>query len=124
MVALVLGANITAVIASNITVMDKSITKETVAVTTSQEDGTSGLTNEQQLAYIRDVRSKDKIVADNWSEAEMMREIAYHDRGYRFLKSIGLGNCELAEKLRWVGFEKKQTFITYLRRFLGNLMFW
>ena len=54
----------------------------------------------------------------------MMREIVYHDRGYRFLDFFGWENTSVGEQFKYVDFEPDQNFKTYARRFVGNLMFW
>ena len=54
----------------------------------------------------------------------MFREIAYHNRAYKLLSFIGLEEIELADKAIYVEFEDEQNSVTYVRRVIGNLMFW
>ena len=93
---------------------------------------TSGLSREEQIAYIRKYRERilsdnnvenDQVVK-NWSEADMLREIVYHDRAYRFLKWIGLEDIQWGKQSKVVDFEEEQTFTTYFKRAIGNMMFW
>ena len=57
-------------------------------------------------------------------EAEMMREIVYHDRGYRLLKWLGLEQTEDGQQFKYVGYEPEQNFRTYYRRLIGNCFMW
>ena len=132
--AVIIGANVGTIIASEITASDESIQSmddETFNKINEAED-TSGLTRDEQLAYVRKYRDNilndedtdnDQFI-DNWSEADMMREIVYHDRAYRLLDLIGLENTSVGERLRYVSFEQDQNFTTYARRLVGNIMFW
>ena len=129
-----IGANVGTIIASEMTVADKSIepmSDEQFNAIESSGD-TSGLTLDEQLAYVRKYRinvlqddnlDNDQIV-DNWSEADMMREIVYHDRAYRLLEFVNMEKTSFATRLKYVNFETEQDFTTYVRRMFGNLMFW
>ena len=132
--AAAIGANVGVIIGSEIIASNESIQSmddETFNEINEAED-TSGLTRDEQLAYVRKYR--DNILNDedpnndefinNWSEADMMREIVYHDRGYRFLDFFGWENTSVGKRLKYVNFEPDQNFKTYARRFVGNLMFW
>ena len=54
----------------------------------------------------------------------MMREIVYHDRGYRLLKWLGLEQTEDGQQFKYVGYEPEQNFRTYYRRLIGNCFMW
>ena len=61
----------------------------------------------------------------NWSEAEMLRELNYHEDAYPIVVFFGSDpnvDNSWADRLEHVDFEKEQTFTTYLRRFLGNMI--
>ena len=66
------------------------------------------MTRDQQLAYVRRIRQGDDKIANNWTEAEMMREIVYHDRGYRLMRAFGLEETETGERLSFVDFEEEK----------------
>ncbi|MBO7305067.1 MAG: hypothetical protein J6V09_07600, partial [Clostridia bacterium] len=101
-------ANIGTCIASEIQVSNSDIAPmddERYAEIVNAKD-TTGLSRDEQPAYVRKVReeslkdkdaSNDRLTA-NWTEAEMMREIVYHDRGYRLLKFFGLEDTKLGKK--------------------------
>ena len=127
----VVAANIYAVKNSEQVVADTSIEPMDDEKFKSYADNTSGMTDEEQVAYIRKQReiwgapsSKEADKLNNWSEADMLRELKYHDRAYRFLNAIGLGNSEWGERAKLVNFETEQTFVTYALRNIGNLMLW
>ena len=128
-----ISANRGTIIASEITVSNDSIEpmdEIDYNVITNSED-TSGMTRDEQLSYVRKTRevwqngneASQKLV-DEWSEADMIREIVYHNRAYRLLKRIGPEDTGLGNRVKMVNFENEQNFETYLRRFAGNLMFW
>ena len=87
-----------------------------------KNDGnTSGLSKEEQLAYVRRKRQDWNAEKNNeWSEADMMREIAYHVNFYHLLECLGWQNCNLASRPRYVDYEDQQDFRTYLFRFIFN----
>lgn len=88
---------------------------------------TYGLTREEKLAYIRAYRNDSSKDSSDWSEAEMLREYTYHDRGYKTVTFFGSNPEEknsLADRFEYVNFEEKQTFRTYFYRYIGNCMFW
>ena len=91
------------------------------------DESTYGLSTEEKIAYIRRFRIEKPKIAANWTEAQMLREFNYHDRGYEL--AILLGSDPTVEntyafRFNHVDFEKKQTFETYLFRIVGNCMFW
>ena len=84
------------------------------------------MTEEERIAYIRRTREiweekKDQRF-DEWTEAEMLREITYHDKAYRIVDFLGLEDTGLGDSLISVDFEEKQTAITYIRRIIGNIL--
>ena len=82
----------------------------------------SCMTQEEALAYIRYLKTKDDKYK-NWSEDEMYREWLYHKNAYSILKIFDKNeNLNWTQRLRNVDFEPEQDFITYLRRFIGNLI--
>ena len=91
----------------------------------------SGLTKDEQLAYVRKVREVwmtdddpyNDYMLDEWSEADMVREIAYHDSMYQIFSEMGLEQITLAKQARFVDFESQQNFKTYARRNVGNLVY-
>ena len=93
---------------------------------------TSYLTREEQLAYVRKYREEilsddDKsndVIVSNWTEAEMMREIVYHDLGYRLFEWLGLEQTEEGQQFKYVDYEPEQNFRTYYRRLIGNCFMW
>ena len=92
-----------------------------------EEDPTYGMTTDEKMAFIRRIRNNNDTIKSNWSEADMLREIEYHETGYRIAVFFGSDpNKEdsLADRLEHVNFEKEQTFKTYFRRFFGNLLPW
>ena len=94
---------------------------------TDSDAPTYGMTIDEKMAYIRRYRLKNLETAKNWSEAAMLREMEYHETGYRIAVFFGSDpdvNGTLAYSLKHVDFEEEQSFITYLRRFVGNLLPW
>ena len=94
---------------------------------TDSEAPTYGMTIDEKMAYIRRIRLNNDTIKDNWSEAAMLREMEYHETGYRiavFFGSDPKKEKSLADRLEHVDFEKEQNFITYFRRFYGNLLPW
>ena len=91
----------------------------------------SGLTKDEQLAYVRKVREVwmtdddpyNDYMLDEWSEADMVREIAYHDSMYHIFSEMGLEQIHMAKQARFVDFESQQNFKTYARRNVGNLVY-
>lgn len=91
----------------------------------------SGLTKDEQLAYVRKVREVwmtdddpyNDYMLDEWSEADMVREIAYHDSMYQIFSEMGLDQITLAKQARFVHFESQQNYKTYARRNIGNLVY-
>ena len=59
-----------------------------------------------------------------WTEAEMLREMLYHDRLYRMFEFFGFEELGWAQQAKIVDFEEEQTFSTYLKRSIGNMAFW
>ena len=94
---------------------------------TTSTSSTYGMTNEEKVSYIRKVREQNVMVANNWTEAEMLREMWYHDRGYEISIAFGIKPStegSLAYRFNHVDFETEQTFRTYLYRFIGNMAVW
>lgn len=58
---------------------------------------------------------------ENWTDAEAYREWKYHQRGYYATYKLF---PKLAMRFAYVDYEQKQTFKTYLFRFIGNCFFW
>ena len=69
------------------------------------------------------VATTNDALCENLTE-EMLREIAYHDRAYRFFDFLGLEEIEWAKRAKKVDFEIEQHPLTYFKRIIGNLMFW
>lgn len=82
---------------------------------------TTGLSIEEQIAFIRYVRNVNPKIAENWSEADMLRELQYHERGYYLCEKIG-DPFKYCGNLIKVDYEEEQNFKTYFRRFFGNLL--
>ena len=123
--------NAGAVVSSNIAVSNQDIPpmdKERFDAILKAKD-TSNLTREEQIAFVRrqrEVWAEDEELSyllDEWSEADMLREIAYHDRAYRALDAWGLGKTDLAERAKKVDFESTQNWLTYTLRSIGNMLF-
>ena len=118
----------------NIDVSDETIepmTKERYDEIVESET-TSGLSIDESIAYIRyireqvltDIDSKNDNLYQDWTEAEMLREMLYHDRIYRMFEFFGLKEIGWAQRAKVVDFEEEQTFSTYLKRSIGNIFFW
>ena len=125
-VVLVVYKNIDAIIESEQAVSDDTIDPMDKDIHESKEKNTSNMTEEERIAYIRRTREiweekKDQRF-DEWTEAEMLREITYHDKAYRIVDFLGLEDTDLGERLRYVNFEEKQTAITYVYRIIGNMI--
>ena len=94
---------------------------------TDSEAPTYGMTIDEKMAYIRRIRLNNDTIKDNWSEAAMLREMEYHETGYRIAVFIGSDpdtEGTWAYRLKHVNFEEEQNFTTYVRRFFGNLLPW
>ena len=92
-----------------------------------EEEPTYGMTTDEKMGFIRKIRNDDSTIKSNWSEADMLREIEYHETGYRIVVFFGSDpdkEGSLADRLEHVNFEEKQNFTTYFRRFFGNLLPW
>ena len=129
----IIGSNIGAVIGSNIAVSNSDTAPmDDEEFEKIHDKDTSNLSTEEQIAYERrvrenwlndDINSNDYMV-NEWSEADMVREIKYHDRAYQILVFIGLENTTLATRAKSVDFEPKQNAQTYIFRIIGNAMIW
>lgn len=86
------------------------ITNETLSAI-AEDHITYFLTDEEGLAYVKMLHLK------NWTVAEAFREWKYHKRGYYLTRYLF---PKLAARFAYVDFEEKQTFKTYLFRFIGN----
>lgn len=82
---------------------------------------TTGLSIEEQIAFIIYVRNVNPKIAENWSEADMLRELQYHERRYYLCEKIG-DPFKYCDNLIKVDYEEEQNFKTYFRRFFGNLL--
>ena len=94
---------------------------------TNPESATYGMTIDEKLAYIRRIRCDNETIRANWSEADMLREMEYHEAGYRIAVFFGSDpdkKGSLAYRLKHVDFEEEQTLETYFYRFIGNLLPW
>jgi len=128
----VLVANIVAVVSSNDAVEDKNYTNmddETFYRIYYDEDApTYGMTEDEQKSYISKYREKNiNDVTSNWTEAQMLREMKYHDSAYELVTFLGSDPMEKgtwAYRLKHVSFESKQDFTTYARRIIGNSIPW
>ena len=128
--AAVAGANIGVVVASEIhaDICDVEPMNDEEYKNIQKSGNTSYLTREEQLAYVRKYREEilsddDKsndVIVSNWTEAEMMREIVYHDRGYRLFEWLGLEQTDEGQQFKYVDYEPEQNFRTYYRRLIGN----
>ena len=88
---------------------------------------TYGMTIDEKLAYIRRIRCDNKTIRANWSEADMLREMEYHEAGYRIAVFFGSDpdkKNSLAYRLKHVDFEEEQILKTYFYRFIENLLPW
>ena len=125
---IVIVLNIVAIVKSNNYVEetgDLSSVLETEHYNEEVKNGVGNLTKEEQLAYVRNLKNNDNDGDyTDWTEAEMLREVSYHAKGYQVLKFFGLGETRFAKRLTHVDFEKKQNWETYVRRIYGNMMFW
>ena len=126
----VICGNIGTVIASEISVSNidvEPMNDETFEKYTKDTDSTYGMSLEEKMSYIKKIRLIDTKIAENWSEAEMLREITYHDSMFELMIFLGKNPNEkgtLAYQANHVDFEKEQTFKTYFRRFIGNAIPW
>ena len=127
-------SNINAIISSNIMASNdevKPMDDETYSKYDQDTESTGGMSYEERIAYVRKVREGWKIDSpsklDEWSEAEMLRELDYHEDACAILVFFGADvtvEGSWAYRLNHVSFEVKQTFTTYARRFVGNMIPW
>lgn len=102
--------------------MTKERYKEIMGV---KDPSTVGLTKQEKLQYIKYFREQNSIISRNWSEAEMLREFDYHDRGFYLGNFLGpLDVFDLEGRGEEVGFESEQNLKTYVRRIIGNTWCW
>ena len=92
-----------------------------------EKESTCCMSREEQIAYIRKVRlnaiKAEKNWVNNWTEGEMLRELIYHEKGYRIAVFLGFDPNEkdsLANRLKYVNYEEEQNFISYFFRIVGN----
>ena len=93
----------------------------------NKADQTYGLSREDKLAYIRAYMNDPETDSSKWSEAEMLREFEYHDRGYELVILLGSDPNEkgsFANRFKYVNFEENPNWQTLVYRYIGNLMFW
>ena len=125
-----IGSNVATVIDSNIYVkINKDIEpmKEDRynEIMISEDPSTVGLSRNEKLQYIKLIRDHDSTILNNWTEAEMLREFEYHDRGYYLGNFLGTFDfLDLEGRGKAVGFEPEQNLKTYGRRIVGNTWFW
>ncbi len=127
--ALVISANIAAIISSEIMVNESNaeIMGDEEYQTIKDSGTTYGMTMGKRISYIRRVRADNENLFRNWSEADMLREMVYHDEAldiFTFFGSDPNNTKSKAHQAKWVDFESKQNFKTYFRRFIGNLAPW
>ena len=89
---------------------------------------TLGLSREEKLSYIRQdiIYNDEKKRAENWTEAEMLREFEYHETCYNYVGWMSDPNVDgtISNRLKHVGFEEKQVAKTYIFRAIGNIIVW
>ena len=93
----------------------------------NKETSHVGMSITMKIAYIRQARQDDPEISQNWTEAEMLREMMYHEAAYHIAVFFGINPEEedsLADRLRHTDFEVPQTLDTYLKRILGNTIPW
>ena len=126
-----MAINIYQIIETNIIISNSKaspMNDEDFSKYSGRNDPTYGMTDDEQIAYIRKIRENNLDIANNWTEAEMLRELRYHESAY-FISVNLLGSDpevegSLAYRLKHVDYESEQTFETYLRRVIGNLLTW
>ena len=130
-VAVVAVTNVAAVVITNIETANSDVEAmddETFAKYSNPDATTAGMTKDEQIAYIRRKRQDDSEIAKNWTEAQMLRELRYHEKLLPVVEFFGSDRSEdgsLAYRLNHVDFEPEQTFETYFRRIIGNVTtFW
>ena len=52
----------------------------------------------------------------------MMRELIYHDHAFRVMTSYGITDEALLDRVRKVDYERDKNSVTYIYRFVGNLL--
>ena len=82
---------------------------------------TTGLSTKDQIAYIKMFRKENPDIAKKWSEAQMLREMKYHDAAYNISESLG-DIFGISDNCIKVDFEEDIKLITYMRRIIGNLL--
>ena len=81
----------------------------------AEEHITYHFTEEEGAAFVKMLDLAD------WTDAEAFREWKYHKRGYFATKGLF---PKINARFAYADFERKQTFKTYLYRFIGNCFFW
>ena len=134
MVAIIVGyaiiSNVASVIESKIIVANSTVEPmngDDYNYYKADDTPTYGLSTQEKVAYIKAYRddAENEKTTQNWSEAEMLRELNYHEDAYPIVVFFGSDpnvDNSWADRLEHVDFEKEQTFTTYLRRFLGNMI--
>ncbi len=102
---------------------NNDIARGIINLTFTYIDGTVGMSRDEKLLYIRYLKEKEPYNYRNWTEAQMMREFEYHDRGYA-LTSIFGNPFGFTNRFEKVDFEEDQKPCTYFYRTIGNMMFW
>ena len=127
-VVFVVCKNIEAVIESEQAVSDNTIAPMDDGIYQSKvkDQDTSNMTEEERIAYIRrtqeDWKTNNDQRLNEWTEAEMLREITYHDNVYRLFDILDMETTDLGKRAKYVDFEEKKTAITYIRRIIGNIL--
>ena len=86
------------------------------------------MSENEKVAYIRKVRmdgpdGEENPISDHWTEAEMLRELNYHEKGYAIAVWLGIPDDRYpTENFKFVDFEVPQTPMTYIKRILGNAL--
>ncbi len=132
--SVVVTANTASVVKTEVEVRNSDVepmSNEEFAKYDDKEESTAGMTNEQQIAYVRklkEIDSKKKIPElTQWSEAQMLRELRYHEVGLSVVIAFG-GDPTIqgtrAYQLNHVDFEKNKNLETYIRLIIGNVITW
>ena len=136
--AVALIGNVASVISSNIIVekLDNTESMEQDAFNelTDEENkdkSTNDMNAKERMAFINAIKEyglgDENPYRENWTKAEMYREMKYHDAWHEIFVFFGSDpNKEgtYAYRTKYVDFESEKTFKTYLFRFVGNIIPW
>ena len=133
-VAIVLGALVVGTVIQNIIAIVRSNNAfeetEDSGEPYSEETEHCDMDEKKMISYIRKIRAQDETLCQNWSEAEMLREMKYHKTVYKILDFVGFSdlgtdeNPTLLRRVKETDFETVQTAETYLKRFFGNILYY